>query len=231
MWLFPLVFTSSAALFDQAKYASSTIVQRDVSPRAYDQREAIVAIVFSALALEAFINEVGALAVAATPSNARGDPPILDVLGTALVNEEESRDSILFKFLLAKRILSGLSYDKGRMPYQGFKALVNLRNALAHVKHLHIYGWTTTGLNLLTKPPSGIRHLESKHVLADVSDHTPPAHWIEKLQCRATAIWACTTTADMIRSLIEAMPESQFRNWWQMVYEKYYAPTVPPLHR
>ena len=111
-----------------------TIAQKDVPQNAYDQREAIVAIVFSALTLEAFINEVGALA-AAVPSSDRCDPPVFDKLGEVLVNEEESRDSTLDKFLLAKQILSGSSYDKSRMPYQSFKTLIDLRNALAHIKH------------------------------------------------------------------------------------------------
>lgn len=69
----PYVYTGSAALFDQAKHALQTIEGKGVFEREHGQREAIIVIVFSALALEAFINEVGDLA--ASPELA--DPTII----------------------------------------------------------------------------------------------------------------------------------------------------------
>jgi hypothetical protein len=224
----PYAFTGSAALFDQAKYALQTIERKRVPERQRDQREALIAVVFSAMTLEAFINEFGDLA-AADWASAPGDPQSIKEMGVALKGLEERQASIQRKYRKAKRILTGQHYDQSGQPYQDFKMLIDLRNALVHIKGLGLYGVSSTGTDSLTQSPDVIAQLRGD-VLADVSGMDPPAFWIEKLQCLASARWACTTAADMIDSIIAAMPESRFRVFWRD-HQRYYDISVPPVSR
>ncbi len=226
----PYVFTGSAALFDQAKHALQTIDEKKVFPREHGQRDAIIAVVFSALALEAFINEVGDLA-ASPRASGPNDPPSVSAMGTVLQEVEEGRGSVQLKYQMAKLILSGTVYDKSQQPYQDFRMLVSLRDALAHIKRLGLYEITDEGLNPLSKPPNVIGQLRSRKLLADVSGLKQPVGWIEELESLVTARWACTTTAEMIWSVIETIPDSPFQGYWRAVYRKYYDLTEPPMPR
>jgi hypothetical protein len=130
----PLIYTPSASLFDRAKAAFAKIQAKHVPDRQHGERDAIIAIVFSALALEAFINEVGDFAAYPNRENAEQDPQSVSIIGSMLGEIEESRGSMQQKFLMAKWIFSQQEYDRANQPYLDFAILVQVRNALAHVK-------------------------------------------------------------------------------------------------
>ncbi len=226
----PFVFSGSAALFDQAKRALQTIEDSAAAEREHNQREAIAAIVFSAMTLEAFINEIGDLA---TSEMARGpdNPPSIATMGHVVGEVEEGRGTVQLKYQMAKLVLSGNTYDKGRQPYQDFRMLIDLRNALAHIKRLDIFEVSPAGIDPLTQPPKVIGQLRSRGLLADVSGVRQPVSWIEELESLVTARWACTAATEMIHSLIEAIPHSPFHAHWQGVYQRYYDLVEPPVPR
>jgi hypothetical protein len=225
----PYVFSGSAALFDQAKYALKSMVDRGVAERQHGQWDALVAIVFSAMTLEAFINEFGDLAaspLASSPEN----PASINMAGTALKELAKSRAPVQLKYLWAKWILSGQQYDKGIQPYQDFKILIDVRNEIVHIKRLDLYEVTPAGTNPLIQPPF-IESLDGRGILADVSGVTPEASWMERLQCLVSARWAFDTTANMIDSLIAATPDSPFRMFWRGHQRKHYDLSEPPVAR
>ncbi len=149
----------------------------------------------------------------------------------ALKALERCRASVEAKYQLAKRMLSGRQYDRGNQSYQDFKMLIDLRNAIVHIKTLHVYEVTPTGVNPLTQLPRVINQLEARGVLADVSAVSdPPASWIERLQCLGSARWSCTSAENMIDSVIAAMADSRFRWFWRGQQRRYYdlsEPLVP----
>ena len=125
------IFISAPYLFRVAKdaYRRTCSADSDTSP---GQLDALVSVVFSARALEAFINEIGALA-AMSPQR-RGPSTLM--LGDLLKEIEAGQGSIQSKFSLAKSILTGAPYDKSAQPYQDFQLLISLRNQLDHVREL-----------------------------------------------------------------------------------------------
>jgi hypothetical protein len=222
----PAVFSGSAALFNQAKRALKSIVDKGVAGRQHDQWDALVAILFSAMTLEAFINEFGDLAASHLASPLE-NPASIKMTGTALNELEKGQARVQLKYLLAKWILSGQQYDKGSQQYQDFETLIDIRNEIVHIKRLDLYEITAAGVTPL-KLPSFIEPLERRGILADVSRVSPPATWMERLQCLVSARWACDTAAAMIDSLIAATSDSPVRRFWRE-HQKYYDPSEPPV--
>src|SRR5918996_1535375 len=108
-------------LFDIAKRASSRRF-RD-SPT--------IAVVFSVTALEAFINESSALANM-IPTNEQQD--IVRAYATAMKELDDRRESLAVKYHIGLIIWSGSTWNEGLQPYQDFRLLLTLRNALLHMR-------------------------------------------------------------------------------------------------
>ncbi len=215
----PYINPPSAALFDQAKDAFERIQAKGLpNEQSTGEMDALTAVVFAAFALEAFINEVAVHAAYPGRPGAEDDPPSITALGQILGGLKD-RGDIATKFRLAKWILQANVYDEGRALYQDFKLLIDLRNALAHVKSLEMYEVSDTGVAAITQPPGVMLSLRSKNILAE---GTIPGSWVDTLQTMAVARWACNTASAMIRSLIEAVPDSPFAAFWRGVYEWFY---------
>src|SRR2546428_4780978 len=89
--------------------------------------DALVAIVFSAAALEAFFNEMADLAGsdAMNSSLHPPNPTSVAVYAELAAEVEEGRGSIALKFLLARRLLNGEGGDKGSSVYEDFRLLMD----------------------------------------------------------------------------------------------------------
>jgi hypothetical protein len=166
--------------------------------------ETLVAVVFSAAALEAFINEAAEIAAMSTDPKDR----LVETFAKLMEEVEEARGSINLKFLLAKAIFAGKTYDKGEQRYQDFKQLMGLRNALVHMKadkfELDSKGGTSR------KPLSAVQYLQTNKILAKVQPGTL-MDWISLISTPEVARWACNVTVEMIQSIIEILPESHFQ--------------------
>jgi hypothetical protein len=114
-------YFSAQHLFDIAKRASSRRF-RD-SPT--------IAVVFSVTALEAFINESIAL-TNMIPTSERQD--IVTAYATAMKELEDRRESLAVKYHIGIIVWSGSTWSEGLQPYQDFRLLVTLRNALLHMR-------------------------------------------------------------------------------------------------
>jgi hypothetical protein len=84
----------------------------EAQPRIGGQKQALVSIVFSVVAVEAFLNEVTALAW--DTSLPLLQPEVIHTFAQVMSDAEESRASIEAKLTLAQWILAGNRRDKGR---------------------------------------------------------------------------------------------------------------------
>ncbi len=190
-----------------------------IAKRAYDrtlkaksdsephQQDALIAIVFSAAALEALINEAAEFAQAPFFTSPP-EPGCLAALAQALEEIERSRGSIQLKFLVAKWMLTGNAYDKGSQPYQDFGLLFELRNALLHLRALDTVPLTDAE-DIFTPipPPPIVEKLRSRNIVAEFPPNVS-ASWISRISTRATARWSCNAAANMAHSLFEGVPPS-----------------------
>jgi hypothetical protein len=80
------------------------------------QRQAIVAIVILVQALEAFINVQASKRL------------------SSAITESVDRLSVVSKWLVVTKTVTGTEWDKGQPPFQDFQSLVKTRNDLVHYK-------------------------------------------------------------------------------------------------
>lgn len=195
-------------LFKIAKNGYQKASQGD---KIYRQNDAIVAIVFSALALEAFINEL--LVIAKMEKLSGSSEDWLDKLIEAI--EEPSTDGISAKkpngkwkstwekFMLASKAL-GSKFDKKSSPYEDFADLFQLRNCLVHLKpedliepdEDEIYNYVGRKL---------IERLQSKGIL---QQYTSVKSITLLVSTAEAASWACETTSKMVIAILDKLDKT-----------------------
>ncbi len=215
------MFINAGPLFSLAKkaYERTRAVSSD---RESGQVDALVAIVFSAAALEAFVNESVELAELGAVSSGYSEPESVTNFRRLLREVEESRGSTQLKFLLAKQALTGHTYDKGAPPYQDFDLLIELRNALVHLKPRERFEMNIDGKMFVTLPKI-IQRLESKNILAEF-EPDENASWTQWISTRAVARWACNTAAQMVQSTLDCVPDSHLKQGMEMFYRRALTP-------
>src|SRR5271169_5108838 len=123
-------FYSASSLFLHAKTACKRSCESTGSADAVTY-DSLTAIVFSAAALEGFMNE---LPIMAGELTIRQPESTLAALHSLLEELEESRASVASKLCFARWVLSGSTFSKGEQPFQDFKLLIDVRNALLHLR-------------------------------------------------------------------------------------------------
>lgn len=179
-------FFNSRILFKIAVSAYER-TESSLSDNTGGQNDALVAILFSAVALEAFIMDLALIAAADSQLLRRTD---LQALANILDETESSRGSIRLKFLFAKSILSGKPYEKGSLPYQDFDILFILRDSIIHMKPERITG----------EPHKVLQRLQAKN-LCELPDPHITGSWLGQVSTRTVARWACNVVVDMTQSL------------------------------
>src|ERR1700730_13116987 len=125
---------NAGLLFNHAKNACERIAETP-GLRIGGQTDALTAIVFAAASLEAFIYEFTDLV-----NQLDVEPGAHFTAFASLMEElEKSRASIESKFSLGRWVFAAAPYDKGALPYQDFALLIDLRNALIHLRALDKY--------------------------------------------------------------------------------------------
>lgn len=162
-----------------------------------DLRDALIAVVFSAAALEAFIMEVPIILRPFTLRAKRN--PVLARLDSLLSECEESRASIQLKFIAARAVLGAEPYDKGAQPYQDFRLLFSLRDSLIHMKPDKIRD----------EPNRILQALRSRGVLDD-SEPNVKTSFLGDVATRKVGRWAVDVAADMVQSIRDCFSPNQF---------------------
>lgn len=163
-----------------------------------------MAVVFSAVALEGFINECADLA------SQESNPPVeVENLGAVLGEIEASNGTTELKYLMASTVLGGAAFDKGTSPFQNFKLLIRIRNALVHYKP------GKASLDHQTMQRSGTPHpivtaLVSAGIITPASEHTIQ-EWPGIISQSSVAEWACKTAEAMMKRTTNLLPESLMR--------------------
>ena len=177
------------------------------APRRGGQKSALISIVFSVVALEAFINELTELALDSSKNAPGSDHPAVGVFGEGMDEAERCHASLQSKFLLGNWILSGERLAKGTQTYQDFELLVYLRNTLLHFK-------ANPAFEQSTPPEEAHRELfnkfRSKNILAEDAQGSDGT-WIFLIETKAVAEWSCRTAAQMIRDFCLRVPQSRVK--------------------
>ena len=103
--------------------------------------DTLIAVVFSAVGAEAFINELAKVAQRDSDlwGHSFSNTDSLRNLATKLaqIDNDRPRDQLQAKYLEASKILSGQALERRRAPFQEFNELFQLRDALVHPRHQH----------------------------------------------------------------------------------------------
>lgn len=216
--LLPFKSYSSGHLFSIAKQAYERTIG-DKSDREPGKKDALIAVVFAASSLEAFINELADLA---TAELSQPHSESAKVFASLMDEVENSRGSIRLKFMLAKFVLSGSTYRKDEQLFQDFNNLFMVRNALVHLKPEEEFNITLDGHFIRVKEPKVLKALP-KNILAKYEKKTA-ANWKSMISTQAAAKWACNTAARMVRSIIDVIPESLFKKFADLQYSNTFQP-------
>jgi hypothetical protein len=192
----------TGVLFHVAVNAARSI---KAPPREGNQQAALTSVVFSVIALEAFLNEM--TEYAADPAMNPQPPPAVAALVEFM--NDAARLSLESKFILSNWILTGKRLEKGESFVQDFLLLVWLRNALVHFK-------PSETVNLIMSPDEIHQKLvgkfKSKNILAtEIESVLTP--WTQLITTKALAQWSCQTAAQMVVDFVQKVPEGALRTF------------------
>jgi hypothetical protein len=178
---------------------------------------AITSIVMSALAVEAFINELAEAAdMAQIGRQEIASPALVKLhdLANVLKEVEDTQGSVTMKYQMAYLVLSGGTFPRGNSPFQEFKQLVTLRNLLVHLKpgdkhsssghveprqslmrEFQQRGYTRTRGRKAGDPNKGIP-----------ADPLGGMSWLQEIQTVQMADWAYSTARSIIAAIGAAIP-------------------------
>ncbi|AFZ59705.1 hypothetical protein H6G54_13190 [Anabaena cylindrica FACHB-243] len=193
--------------------------------------DAIPAILFSAMSIEAFINELPELATAyTTPEEEPED--FAKKLAALLTTVEKSNGQIQLKLLVTYIAISGEPPKLGTKTYQNFVNLFKLRNELVHLKPQDEYDLDLDG----DDSPSSKRKLVEKlkqsglNIFREPSTYKDPAGTnkdcplplLELISTHHAAKWACNTAANTVQEIVEKMPNSKLKDYLKRNYTNKY---------
>lgn len=210
---------NAARIYQDALYMQDGISSH-LADRFPGQPEALASIIFAAMSLEAFMNETVFLA---EKHIKHSDQPGWLTAFVDVINElEASKAPLQSKFLTAKYILSGASFDKGKNPYQAFHMLVRLRNEIVHQKAHDPIEWDNEG-NLAVKRHNILESFRALDILGEYPDAKVKAdltvtNWVDDISTRAMARWACNAACGMVHAIAEAAPASPMREVIEITY-------------
>ena len=197
----PIRYFHAGVLFGIAVDSARNI---QAQPRKGGQKAALVSIVFSVVALEAFMNEITGAAQDALAVASYLNPPELSVFAHVMADAEDARSRLESKFTLAKWTLAGKNLERGAPPYQDFALLVRLRNDLVHFKANDAFDQGTSAEEI---HKDLLRRFGAKHILAEDIEYSA-GMWTYLIETKAVAEWSCRTAANMVRELCASAVQS-----------------------
>jgi hypothetical protein len=172
--------------------------------------EALSAILFSALAVEAFINELPEAAARDANGPWMTGLPGVDLLrdlAETLDMIEDSQGNIGLKYQMASKILTGRTFDSNEAPFQDFNTLVRVRNEVVHPRHRDR---TREGGYIEPASPA-IRDLQQRGFTTTrgrkAGDSSGGMSWLNEIECGRTANWACEAASEIITAVLTMLPQ------------------------
>lgn len=206
----------------------------------HSKEDALVAIVFAAFSLEAFINELGAISkqAKANGNNEKVLNELVAATDESSINQSENK-STQAKFLSVSKALSQ-EFKKGEKPYQDFALLFKLRDYLVHFKPEDKFAIDLDNNYIYDSERKIIKKLRDKNIFTN-----PPQAEFITFQSRKSngtqtdskvrslillvsndkaAKWACDTAAEMVGEILNSLnqsPESEFKRENQELFNTY----------
>jgi hypothetical protein len=175
------------------------------------KREALVSIVFAAVSLEAFLNEL--IELAQDFADYENALPVTSAF--AQLMSQLGRLPIVLRFNMAHWMLTGSPYDSNSQPFQALTLLFQIRNDLVHFKPDPL---TEEGESKPTH--TTLQKLRSKHILNDSSAPESNRSWIQAVGTKAVAEWACNATSLVAADLVSKLPVDAWRQTVEEVTRK-----------
>lgn len=161
--------------------------------------ESEIPIILSAVALEAFVNELEHMAAAA----ASLDGNIVSAnLARVLAEAEEGKAALLLKIDVANLAMTGTLPDRGAQPYQDVRLLTALRNKLVHGKPEAVEFAEPEEEKKLLNIVTG---LIGRGVIPRPTN--PAIAWRQYVFVRSVAAWAHNTAVRARRWFVDLAPE------------------------
>ena len=199
-------FFNSPKLHGIAKVALARI-PAERGDRVGGQSDGLVAVVFAALAVEAFANELGMLASDEFYWDGRTSPDP-SAVAKAYADVEATHGSVLDKLQAFRQVLADARWPTGCGIFQDVADLLRLRNELVHLK-LDIREGDTASADA-GEPPKIVGQLRSKRILAD--DQQPSAEtWTSTVSTWAAGAWACNVAAGIVAETLSLLPPGELR--------------------
>jgi hypothetical protein len=190
-------------------------------------REALFSIIFAAISLEAFINELGERTKFPVYSDISQQ---LLTFGEMLDEAEESHAQVLHKYQLAKFVLTGKMFDRTSAPYQNAATLIALRNAIVHTRgeptHITRDGDTVEEVqSKIIQKFSGTRAIGTDEELRawkklPHGSGTPQGNWLDRISTKALARWSCEAASGMVIAILDALPAGEFADHTNAMYRQ-----------
>jgi hypothetical protein len=172
--------------------------------------EALVAIVMSALATEAFINELTEWADMTTANVGSGAYAAYDLLrdlANTLTEVEANKGSTALKYQIAAKVLSESSFPRSEAPFQNFGDLLSLRNQIVHLRpgdEVGAHGQIVPRVGLIRNfQRKGLTRTRGQQPSLD----TPGMSWLMEIQTASMAAWAYQAATGIIRAVGQMLPE------------------------
>jgi hypothetical protein len=189
-------------IFNIALEAAKSIT---APPRQGGERSALVSVVFAAVSLEAFLNELIGLSQD-YHSYFDDQPAVVSSFAQLMPDLEKIQGSVETRFNLAHWLLTGHPYDKASQPYQDFRLLFQVRNDLMHFKPDPLVEEGETKAT-----PTIIARLQGLNILNNLPEPDSNRSWVHVLGTRAVAEWACNTASLVTADMVAKLPESIWR--------------------
>ena len=204
--------------FEKSKefYASAQYTQ--LNPKECDQSDALASIIFSALSIEAFLNELPEIAAQRQEEEAKSLVRVIQPL-------IDKRKPTLYKLLEASKCTSDSPLEEKTLPYKHVEDLIDLRNRIVHLKA----GDTLSGRT--SKHKDIINKLRYAGVSIDsytVTNNDDEFHFpfIALISTQPVAEWACNVVANIVKHFVNGMRESIFKELLQS-----YADAFEPISK
>jgi hypothetical protein len=181
--------------------------------RAGGRLPALVSLIFSAVSVEAFLNEAAEMAL--SYSDMPSEPEAVSVFAQCMMEAEKSRASLESKLALANWVLVGKKLDTGAQPYQDFALIVRLRNDLMHFKGNERFEPNVSPEEFHKKL---IRRFGNRDLLAQDIE---PGSWIHAIETKAIAEWCCRTAAQVVVDFVSKAPHGVWRTFLEGIHRHF----------
>ena len=169
----------------------------------------IIAVIFSATALEAFINDSIALADM-VPTAEKQD--IVVAYATVMKELEDRREALLIKYHIGLIIWSGSAWSEQLPPYQDFRLLLSLRNSLLHMRsdrwEVHLTRGSREPKRTSEQYPRFINAFRQRKLIESPSKSKS---WLEIVNTPTIGKWACRTASEITKLFVERIPAGYYK--------------------